>query len=148
MEAGSLVVKRKESAKHPGRCTFESSINVRRGLWSGNGPLGKIYPVIAYVARRMLNLHATSCATEGNWSHWGRLYCKDRSSLGIKRAEQLIFVTGAAKIANKQIKNAVQGKSAEMLEEEFLCAKVDDPKFGTTLADCVLIEEVAEGEDE
>ena len=60
----------------------------------------------------------------------------------------MIFVTGAAKIANKQIKNAVQGKSAEMLEEEFLCAEVDDPKFGTTLADCVLIEELAEGEDE
>ena len=42
MEAGSLVVKRKESAKHPGRCTFQSSINVRRGLWSGNGPLAKL----------------------------------------------------------------------------------------------------------
>ena len=148
MEAGSHIVKRKESAKHPGRYTFESSINVRRGLWSGNGPLGKSFPVIAYAARRVLSLHATSCAPERNWSHWGRLNRKDRSSLGIKRAEQLIFVSGAAKIANKQIKSAVQGKSAEMLEEEFLCAEVDDSKFGTTLADCVLIEEVAEGEDE
>ena len=36
---------------------------------------------------------------------------------------------------------------AEMLEEKFLCAEIDDSEFGTTLADCVLIEEVAEGED-
>ena len=121
MEAGSLAVKRQESAKHPGFYTLESSMSVRGGLWSGNGPLGKSYPVIAYVATH-ISLHATSCAPEQNWSHWGRLYRKDRSCLGSKRAEHLIFVSRAAKIANKQLKSAVQGKSAEMLEEEFLCA--------------------------
>jgi hypothetical protein len=47
------------------------------------------------VALRLLSAHATSAATERNWSLWGRIYCAARSSLGMQRAKALIAICAA-----------------------------------------------------
>jgi hypothetical protein len=39
---------------------------------------------------RLLCLHATSAATERNWSLWGREYTSARNALGLERAKKLI----------------------------------------------------------
>ena len=84
-------------------------------------------------AMRVLSLHATSCAPERNWSVLGQLYRKNRSKLGISRAEKMVFVSSAAKVANRDL------KSTEEAELELLCTAVDEESFGTAMADCVLI---------
>ncbi len=86
-------------------------------------------------AMRVLSLHATSCAPERNWSVLGQLYRKNRSKLGISRAEKMVFVSSAAKVANRDL------KSTEEAELELLCTAVDEESFGTAMADCVLIAE-------
>ena len=64
--------------------------------------MGKAYPTLSPVARRLLSLHATSAAPERNWSHGGRMYRKDRSSLALtQQPEKLVAVSSAAKVANK-----------------------------------------------
>ena len=95
--------------------------------------MGKEYPTLSPTARRLLSLHATSCAPERNWSHWGKLYRKDRSSLALSRAEKLIAVSSAAKVAYKDL------KSSEVKEMELLCASVDESQFGNALVDTVLV---------
>lgn len=127
MLAGAEIVKKQPVEGTPGRFTFENGTQIRRAMWSGNGALAKAYPTLSFVARRMLSLHATSCAPERNWSHWGRMYRKDRSLLGVRRAEKLIFLSSQAKLSHKQL------KSVETLEEEFLCKEVCE-----ALANCVL----------
>ena len=59
------------------------------------------------------------------------MFRKDRSSLGIERAEKLEFVSSAAKTANKMLKSAAE------LEQEFCCTQANEAQFGTALADCV-----------
>ena len=56
--------------------------------------------------------------------------------MGIERAEKLVFVSSAAKMANKML------TSADELEQDFFCThcQVDEAQFGTALADCVLID--------
>jgi hypothetical protein len=46
---------------------------------------------------RLLSAHATSAASERNWSLWGRTYCAARSSLGMQRAKALIAICSAEK---------------------------------------------------
>ena len=82
---------------------------------------------------RVLSLHATSCAPERNWSLLGQLYRKNRSRLAISRAEKMVFVSSAAKVANRDF------KSTEEAELELLCSAVNEESFGTAMADCVLI---------
>ena len=89
---------------------------------------------MASVARRVLSLHATSCAPERNWSLLGQLYRKNRSRLAIARAEKLVFISSAAKVARQEC------KSAEEQELELLCSQVDDESFGTALFDAILID--------
>ena len=102
-------------------------------IWLPQGHLGKAYPAVAGVARRVLSLHATSCAPERNWSLLGQLYRKNRSRLAIARAEKLVFISSAAKVARKD------RKSAEEQELELLCNEVEDESLGTALVDAVLI---------
>ncbi|DBA98843.1 TPA: hypothetical protein ACH3X1_014604 [Trebouxia sp. C0004] len=52
--------------------------------------------------------------SERNWSHWGRMYRKVRSQLAITRAEKLVAVSAAAKIANKD-KSSCEEKEMELL---------------------------------
>jgi hypothetical protein len=44
------------------------------------------YPKLAAAAQYLLTMHATSCASERNWSVWGRVYTKLRASLVVERA--------------------------------------------------------------
>jgi len=62
-----------------------------------------------------------------------RLYRKDRSSLALTRAEKLVVVSSAAKVANKD------KYSWEEKEMELLCTAVDESRFGNALVDCILV---------
>ncbi|DBA98860.1 TPA: hypothetical protein ACH3X1_014619 [Trebouxia sp. C0004] len=85
LDTGSELVK-KTPSDTLGRSVFEHGIVVRRAIWSCKSSMGKVYPTLSPVARCLLSLHATSAAPERNWSYWGRLYRKDRSSLALTRA--------------------------------------------------------------
>ncbi|GLC42279.1 hypothetical protein PLESTM_001312000 [Pleodorina starrii] len=50
--------------------------------------MASTYPALAYVANRVLRLHATTCAAERDWSLWGR----DLSQKAQERAEKLTYV--------------------------------------------------------
>ena len=56
---------------------------------------GKVMPELQAVALRLLSAHATSAASERNWSLWGRIFQAARSSLGIERAKCLIAICAA-----------------------------------------------------
>lgn len=64
----------------------------RRSFWAVAGC--REYPQLAQVALRLLSMHATSCASERNWSLWGSIYVKSRNRLAIARAEKLVFIRG------------------------------------------------------
>ncbi|DBA79984.1 TPA: hypothetical protein ACH3X1_008187 [Trebouxia sp. C0004] len=96
--------------------------------------LARSIKALAVAAMRVLSLHATSCAPERNWSVLGQLYRKNRSRLGISRAGKMVFVSSAAKVANRDL------KSSEEAELELLCSVVEE-SLGTAMADCVLISE-------
>ena len=134
VQLGDELTQKTVCANAPGCHTFTYDSTYRRAVWLPQGLLGKAYPTLATVARRVMSLHATSCAPERNWSLLGQLYRKNRSRLAISRAEKLVFVSSAAKVARKEL------KSIEEQELELLCSEVDDMSFGTALADCVLIE--------
>jgi hypothetical protein len=65
----------------------------RRGLWtnrlSKNG-----YPLLALCADRLLSMHATSAASERNWSVWGHIFTKYRTRLGLTKGEMLVYIRG------------------------------------------------------
>lgn len=130
---GSEVIKKVPSAV-PGRYVFENPIHVRRAVWGPTAVMGKEYTTLGPIARRILSLHTTSAAPERNWSQWGKMYRKDRSSLAFTRAEKLIAVSSAAKLAYKDTK-----KTCEVQEMELLCAAVDESQFGNALVDTVLV---------
>lgn len=52
------------------------------------------------------------------------------------RAENLIAVSSAAKVAYKHL------RSCDEKEMELLCTHVDEAQFGNALADCVLLDGV------
>ena len=147
VQVGAELTKKQATPNAIGRHTFKYDSTYRRAVWLPQGLLGKEYKALAGAARRVLSLHATSCAPERNWSVSGQLYRKNRSSLGISRAEKMVFVrrsvvyvprvtvSSVAKVANRDL------KSAEEAELELLCSAVDENSFGTGMADCVLIPE-------
>lgn len=61
------------------------------------------------------------------------MYRKNRSSLGLLRAQKLVAVNSAAKRRYKDL------KPAEEKEMELLCHSVDEAAFGTALVDLVLV---------
>jgi hypothetical protein len=60
---------------------------------------GEDTPELRNVAVRLLSAHATSAASERNWSLWGRTcgVAPARSSLGMQRAKALIAICSAEK---------------------------------------------------
>jgi hypothetical protein len=74
--------KRKRQPEHV------ASLQMRKGLWKKYA--SQQYPALAKVVVRLLCLHATSAATERNWSLWGRVYTSARNALGLERAKKLI----------------------------------------------------------
>ena len=61
-----------------------------RGFWSVH--MVDFCPALASVAGRALCMHATSCASERNWSTWGWTYSSRRNRLDVSKAEKLIYV--------------------------------------------------------
>jgi hypothetical protein len=65
------------------------SLSMRLNIWNrfckGSASLAK-------VVQRLLACHATSCATEGNWSLWGSVYSASRNALGIEPGKKLITI--------------------------------------------------------
>ena len=112
-----------------GRSVFENDIVIRRAVWSSKSIMGKAYPTLSPVACCLLSLHATSAALQKNWSHQGRMYCKDKRSLALTRAEKLVAVNSAAKVAD----NKIDTISWEEEEMELMCTAVDESQFGYAL---------------
>jgi hypothetical protein len=65
---------------------------VRIRVWR---KFGDSMPELQAAPEWLLSAHATSAATELNWSLWGRIYCAARSSLGIQLAKALIAICAA-----------------------------------------------------
>ncbi|DBB01573.1 TPA: hypothetical protein ACH3X1_000221 [Trebouxia sp. C0004] len=63
LDTGSELVK-KTPSDTLGHSVFEHGIVVRRAIWSCKSSMGKVYPTLSPVARRLLSLHATSAAPE------------------------------------------------------------------------------------
>jgi hypothetical protein len=57
----------------------------------------KVYPLMAKAAVRLLSMHVTTCASERNWSIWGKEFSKDRNRLGLTLGEQIVFIRGNPK---------------------------------------------------
>ena len=57
----------------------------------------KVYPLMAKAAVRLLSMHVTTCASERNWSIWGKVFSKDRNRLGLTLGEQIVFIRGNLK---------------------------------------------------
>jgi len=132
-QLGEELTKKEACGSTMGRHTFAYDATYRRAVWLSRGQLGKDYSALAGLALRVLSLHATSCAPERNWSLWGQLYRKNRSRLGLLRAEKLVFVSSAAKVKQKDM------RSMDEKELELLCTSVNEESFGSALADCVLV---------
>ena len=64
-----------------------ASASMRRKWWSSS----QEFPLLSQAANRLLSMHATTCATERNWSTWGRLYTKSRNRLNLSKAEKLVY---------------------------------------------------------
>jgi hypothetical protein len=72
----------------------------RRGLWtnhlSKNG-----FPLLALCADRLLSMHATSAATERNWSVWGQIYTKYKTCLGLVKGSKIVYVRCNSKFVDE-----------------------------------------------
>ncbi|KAJ9530357.1 hypothetical protein QJQ45_000724 [Haematococcus lacustris] len=76
-----------------GRVAVEP-ISMRRAFWGKAGPRG--FPHLAVAASRLMGVHATSAASERNWSAWGRLFTSARTRLTLERAKMLIYIKANA----------------------------------------------------
>ena len=63
-------------------------------------------------------MHATTCASERNWSLWGNLFTKARNRLGKERAEKLIYV--------RQNINVLQKSRVSVNDEEVVMALLEE----------------------
>jgi hAT family C-terminal dimerisation region len=88
---------RQTPAGEEGGAVSVASAELRRGWWDVHSAF---FPNIATAAIKLLSFHVTSCATERNWSVWGRLCTKTTNRRVLERAAKLITVmtssTGAA----------------------------------------------------
>jgi hypothetical protein len=66
-----------------------AAAELRRGWWD---LYSAHFPLIAAAAIKLLSFHVTSCATERNWSAWGRLCTKSTNRRLLERAAKLITI--------------------------------------------------------
>ena len=57
-----------------------------------NNVLSDKMPAVTRAVNVLLGMPVTACAAERNWSKWGATFVPNRNSLGLERAEQLIFI--------------------------------------------------------
>jgi hypothetical protein len=72
-----------------GPAIFVASSEMRRGFWDVHS---EHFPLISKCAIKLLSFHVTSCATERNWSVWGRLCTKTTNRRLLERAEKLVAI--------------------------------------------------------
>jgi hypothetical protein len=72
---------------------------MRLNIWNRVGTKG--FASLAKVVQRLLACHATSCATERNWSLWGSVYSASQNALGIEPGKKLITVCGSSRQARE-----------------------------------------------
>jgi hypothetical protein len=86
-----LVKREERPGVRQGTTVISTASASRRALvWESYG--APRFPLLAKVAKRTLAMHATSCASERNWSLWGSVYTKARNQLAIERAAKLIYI--------------------------------------------------------
>ncbi|KAJ9515726.1 hypothetical protein QJQ45_002636 [Haematococcus lacustris] len=86
-----------------GRVVVEQ-VSMRRAFWSKAGLRG--FPLLAVAASRLLGVHATSAASERNWSAWGRLFTSARTRLTLERAKMLIYIKANAGLGARRSNEA------------------------------------------
>ncbi len=87
-----------------------------------------LYPQLTQAAVRLLSMHATSCASERNWSLWGSVYTKTRNRLSISRAEKLIFIRGNSSQSTRDDDNIMLSLLTAAEQEE--AAQPQDDQAG------------------
>ena len=70
------------------------SASERMRVWE---KFGTAVPELRDVVIRLLSAHATSAATERNWSLWGRIYVASRSSTAMQTSKCMISICAAEK---------------------------------------------------
>ncbi len=109
---------RREEKEVPGRglVVEMASVRERISFWrlymSEHG-----FPAVAWVAERFMRMHASSGASERNWSLWGNVFTKARSRLGKERAEKLIYVRG---------NSITLSRDARMTDEQIVLSLLGD----------------------
>lgn len=76
-----------------------ATAEMRRGWWDVHSTH---FPLIADAAIRLLSFHVTSCATERNWSVWGRLCTKTTNRRLLERAAKLVTIMTSGESAAVQ----------------------------------------------
>ena len=116
----SMELATARTTKHDKNGKVESvqlaGLDTRLRIW--RKMLGQRYPALADVAKRILRMHATTCASERNWSLWGNLFTKARNRLGKERAEKLIYV--------RQNINVLQKSRVSVNDEEVVMALLEE----------------------
>jgi hypothetical protein len=74
------------------------SLSMRLNIWKRFGTKDFTSPT---KVQRLLVCHATSRATERNWSLWGRVYTASRNALGIELGKKLITICANSRQANE-----------------------------------------------
>lgn len=52
------------------------------------------FPLLAKSADKLIGMHVTTCASERNWSVWGKVYTKDRNRLSLSLGEKIVYIRG------------------------------------------------------
>jgi hypothetical protein len=82
-----------------GGSVYVATAEMRRGWWDVHSTH---FPLIADAAIRLLSFHVTSCATERNWSVWGRLCTKTTNRRLLERAAKLVTIMTSGESAAVQ----------------------------------------------
>jgi hypothetical protein len=99
-----------------------ADVAMRKGVWKRYGK--QTFPHLSKVAVRLLSMLPTSCASERNWSLWGRVYTAARNRLGLERAKKLIMFcfNDRARVVDqsdfKLLLSVVEGEFAEASAED------------------------------
>jgi hypothetical protein len=89
------------ASKRSNKRTFaeKPSLSLRLEIWSRYST--KEFASLSKFVQRLLACHATSCATERNWSLWRRVCTASRNALGMERAEKLITLCSHSRQARE-----------------------------------------------
>ena len=124
---------RHEPNKHSTAACFELPyITTRTKLDSGKVQLKPMsarrmwwdrqhFPLLSKVAARVLSMHATTAASERNWSLWGRNYAKGRASLRMETADKVIFIKGNLNTAMRGVDEEIQLTYDDASDKESDC---------------------------